>query len=251
MIAPTPVSALLHAVAVVKVGIFTILKVIIYIFGIHFISKWGGMLICICAAITILISSIICLKQDNLKRLLAYSTISQLSYCLLAASIMTPKAIIAAVLHMISHAVAKIVLFFSAGCFYTATYKTSIKETAGLGKEMPIVGLCFTICALSILGVPPLIGFFSKLYILSAAHSLDNVSLIVIVVILISTVLNAAYFIPVIYNLWWEKKLDHEELVVHKEIPFSMILPIIMITLIASLLFLFGNRLIKFIEMII
>jgi len=198
MVAPTPVSALLHAVAVVKAGVFTVVKVIVYIFGVDLLSKTAeaGWLIYIAGA-TILIASVIALRQDNLKRRLAYSTVSQLSYVIIAAAILTPISIMGAALHIAAHAVGKITLFFAAGSVYTAAHKTEISQMNGIGRRMPWTMTAFGIASLSMIGLPATAGFLSKWYMLQGAAQTNQ--WFPLVVIVLSTLLNAAYFLPIVY----------------------------------------------------
>ena len=205
MVAPTPVSALLHAVAVVKAGVFTITKVIVYIFGVDFLfatpsADWLDY----AAAFTIIAASIVALRQQNLKRLLAYSTVAQLSYVVLAAAILKPLAEIGAAIHMVAHAFGKITLFFAAGVIYVASKKTELYQLRGIGRRMPITMTAFTIGALSMIGVPPTGGFVSKWYILAGAFQADNY--LALMTIIISTALNAAYFLPIVYMAWFMKE---------------------------------------------
>ncbi|MBT4355469.1 MAG: monovalent cation/H+ antiporter subunit D family protein, partial [Rhodospirillaceae bacterium] len=159
MVAPTPVSALLHAVAVVKAGVFTVLKVIVYIFGIDFLSATGASTWLIwVASFTLLVSSLIALSKDNLKARLAYSTVSQLSYIVLAAALATKLSILGAGLHIATHALGKITLFMCAGAIYVATRKTEISDMDGLGRLMPFTFIAFAIGAFSIIGLPPFAG---------------------------------------------------------------------------------------------
>jgi multicomponent Na+:H+ antiporter subunit D len=138
MVAPTPVSALLHAVAVVKAGVFSVLKVAVYVFGLEFLSADGlSDVLMWLAAITIVTASVIAIYQDNLKRRLAYSTISQLSYITLGAALATSSAVLGAGLHIAMHAVGKITLFFCAGAIYVAAHKTNVSQLDGLGRRMP------------------------------------------------------------------------------------------------------------------
>jgi multicomponent Na+:H+ antiporter subunit D len=201
MVAPTPVSALLHAVAVVKAGVFTIVKVIVYIFGFEtlFAEPSSGWLLYL-AAFTIVAASVVALRQGNLKRMLAYSTIGQLSYVVMAAAILKPLSEIGAAIHMVAHAFGKITLFFAAGAIYTASKKTEIAELAGIARRMPWTMAAFTIGALSMIGVPPTAGFVSKWYILAGAFQSNNY--VAIFTIIISTVLNAAYFLPILFLAW-------------------------------------------------
>lgn len=202
MVAPTPVSALLHAVAVVKAGVFSVIKVIIYTFGpLTLISSGQGTWLIYMAGATILIASFIALFQDNLKRRLAYSTVSQLSYIIIAAALLSPLSLMAATLHIAAHAFGKITLFFAAGSIYTAAHKTEISQLDGIGRRMPFTMGAFTIGALSMIGLPPTAGFISKWYLLSAAWETEYV--FVVVVIVLSTLLNAAYFLPIIYRAFF------------------------------------------------
>lgn len=203
MVAPTPVSALLHAVAVVKAGVFTITKVIVYIFGIDFLfaepsSGW----LFYAAAFTIIAASVVALRQQNLKRLLAYSTIAQLSYVVMAAAILKPLAEVGAAMHMVAHAFGKITLFFAAGAIYVASKKTELPQLQGIGRRMPFTMTAFTIGALSMIGVPPTAGFVSKWYILAGAFQADNY--LALATIIASTALNAAYFLPIVYMAWFK-----------------------------------------------
>ena len=150
MVAPTPVSALLHAVAVVKAGVFSVVKVIVYIFGVDNLAQAGlggaADWLVVVAGFTILAASVVALRADNLKRRLAYSTISQLSYVVMAAALLAPLSLIGAVLHIAAHAVGKITLFFAAGAIYTAAHKTEVSQLDGIGRRMPWTMGAFAIC---------------------------------------------------------------------------------------------------------
>lgn len=237
MVAPTPVSALLHAVAVVKAGVFTVTKVIIYIFGVDFLfaepsSAW----LLYVAAFTVITASVVALQQQNLKRLLAYSTVAQLSYVIMAAAILKPMAEVGAVIHIVAHAFGKITLFFAAGAIYTASKKTELFQLRGIGRRMPWTMAAFTIGALSMIGVPPTGGFVSKWYILGGAFQADNY--VALVTIVLSTVLNAAYFLPIIYMAWFSA--EDESSKPHGEAPFPAVLALT-ITAILTLGFFFLN----------
>lgn len=238
MVAPTPVSALLHAVAVVKAGVFTITKIIVYIFGIDFLfaEPSSGWLI-YAAAFTIIVASIVALQQQNLKRLLAYSTVAQLSYVVMAAAILKPLAEVGAAVHMVAHAFGKITLFFAAGAIYTAAKKTELHQLRGIARRMPWTMAAFTIGALSMIGVPPTGGFVSKWYILAGAFQADNY--VAIAAIIASTALNAAYFLPIIYMAWFLEE-DVPPAKEHGEAPFAAVLAL-MITAALTLLFFFFN----------
>jgi multicomponent Na+:H+ antiporter subunit D len=197
MVAPTPVSALLHAVAVVKAGVFTVVKVIVFIFGIDFLRTINSEWLVYVAGATILIASLIALRQDNLKLRLAYSTVSQLSYVVIAAAVLAPISVVGAVFHIAAHAAGKITLFFCAGSIHTAAHKTKVSELDGIGRRMPWTMTAFTIGSLSMIGVPPAAGFVSKWYVLTGA--LAGKQPFVVVVLILSTMLNAAYFLPIVY----------------------------------------------------
>lgn len=204
MVAPTPVSALLHAVAVVKAGVFTVLKVIVYIFGIDALAAAGtGEWLLWAAGFTIIAASLIALRQDNLKKRLAYSTVSQLSYIVLAAAILTPISAIGAAMHIAGHAVAKITLFFAAGSIYTAAHKTEISELNGIGWKMPWTMTAFAIGSVAMIGLPPTSGFFGKWFMLSAAGTKQD--WLVIAVLVLSTVLNACYFLPILMRAFFRQ----------------------------------------------
>ncbi|MEJ2532965.1 MAG: monovalent cation/H+ antiporter subunit D family protein [Halioglobus sp.] len=214
MVAPTPVSALLHAVAVVKAGVFTLTKIIVYVFGVDFLfdTPSSGWLV-YAAAFTIVAASVVALRQQNLKRLLAYSTVAQLSYVVMAAAVLKPLAEVGAAIHMVAHAFGKITLFFAAGAIYTAAKKTELQQLRGIGRRMPWTMGAFTVGALSMIGVPPTAGFVSKWYILAGSFQADN--LLAVFTIIASTVLNAAYFLPIIFMAWFAQEeagsRDHGE----------------------------------------
>jgi multicomponent Na+:H+ antiporter subunit D len=242
MVAPTPVSALLHAVAVVKAGVFTITKIIVYIFGIEFLfdapsSQW----LLYAAAFTIITASIVALRQTNIKRLLAYSTIAQLSYVVMAAAILKPLAEVGASLHMVAHAFGKITLFFAAGAIYVASKKTEIHQLRGIGRRMPWTMAAFTIGALSMIGVPPTAGFVSKWYILAGAFEADN--LVAVFTIIASTVLNAAYFLPILYMAWFEREKEGGK--EHGEAPFLAVLALCLTAVLTLAFFLFNGPVIE------
>lgn len=197
MVAPTPVSALLHAVAVVKAGVFTMLKIGIYIFGIDFLATTGASVwLMWLAAFSIVAASVIAMTKDNLKARLAYSTISQLSYVTLGMALATSMGIVGGGLHVVMHAMGKITLFMCAGSIYVATHKTEISDMSGLGRAMPITFSAFLIGALSIIGLPPLGGSWSKWMLMMGA--VDTGQMVIIAVLLVSSLLNVAYLMPIV-----------------------------------------------------
>lgn len=236
MVAPTPVSALLHAVAVVKAGVFSIVKITVYVIGVDNLSRLGaGEWLAYVAGGTVILASIIALRQDDLKRRLAYSTISQLSYVVLAVSVLTPLSIVGATLHIAAHAFGKITLFFAAGAIYTATHKTKISQLDGIGRRMPWTMTAFAIGALGMIGVPPTFGFVSKWFIVGAAFADQHY--FVLAVIVLSTLLNAAYFMPIVQAAFLkpESATPHA----HGEAPWPMVVALTATASATILLFLF------------
>lgn len=220
MVAPTPVSALLHAVAVVKAGVFTVTKIIVYIFGVDFLfSEISSSWLVFAASFTIVTASIVALRQTNLKKMLAYSTVSQLSYVILATAVLKPLAEVGAMIHIVAHAFGKITLFFAAGAIYVASKKTELHQLAGIGRRMPFTMAAFSIAALSMIGVPPTGGFVSKWYILAGAFQAGN--MVAILTMMASTALNAAYFLPIIYMAWFAKEAPDAK--PHGEAPITMV----------------------------
>ena len=244
MVAPTPVSALLHAVAVVKSGVFIMLKVFLFIFGVDVLIQSGANIIIILfASFTIISSSFIALNQDNIKLRLAYSTIGQLSYIVLATAILAPYSILAAVLHLIFHALGKIMLFLSAGIIATQTGIKNVSEMNNLSSKLPITCLLMTIGAIIMIGLPPTIGFISKWYLLLGIMESENLYLLI--VIILSTLLNASYYFPMIYKSYFEKaKFDYKSPSC-EDMPLAF--PVIIVGFIAVILFFKTDFIIKFI----
>jgi multicomponent Na+:H+ antiporter subunit D len=196
MVAPTPVSALLHAVAVVKAGVFAVVKVVVYVFGLETLTATGAnewLIVVACASM--LVASLIALSLDNLKARLAYSTVSQLAYVVLGAALATPTSIIGSGLQIAIHAAAKITLFFCAGAIYTAHHLTEVSQMTGIGRKMPVTMLAFLIASLSIVGLPPL-GGWSKWTL--ALGALDAGHVVVVGVLMLGSLLSAGYLLPVV-----------------------------------------------------
>jgi len=237
MVAPTPVSALLHAVAVVKAGVFTVLKVSVYIFGIDTIadlvvSDW----LVIIAALTIILASAIALRKDNFKARLAYSTVSQLSYITMGAMLGIAAGAIGGGLHIAMHAFGKITLFFCAGAVLVTAHKSNISELNGIGRRMPWTMGAFAIGAISMIGAPPFAGFISKWYLLGGAFQSEH--WIAVGAIVISTLLNAAYFMPIVYAAFFKEDDPQHSHGEHGEAPLPIVLAMI-ITASATLLIFF------------
>jgi multicomponent Na+:H+ antiporter subunit D len=226
MVAPTPVSALLHAVAVVKVGVFSTTRVMLYLFGVDTMSALNlGVATAWFVSFTILVASLVALSKDNLKARLAYSTVSQLSYIILGVALLTPAAIEGGLLHIVSHAFAKITLFFCAGAIYVASRKKDISEMKGLGRAMPLTFGAFAVASLSMIGVPPAAGFVSKWYLLTGA--LDAHQLGIMAVLLVSTLLNAAYFMPVVYQGFFSSPTCAENTLSVREASPALLIPLL------------------------
>ena len=225
MVAPTPVSALLHAVAVVKAGVFTVLKVVVYVFGLDLLTATGANLwLMYAAGITILLASLIAMQQDNLKRRLAYSTVSQLSYIVLGAATANALGVIGGGMHIAMHAFGKITLFFCAGAIYVATHKTEISDMRGLGRSMPFTMGAFAIGALSVIGLPPAGGTWSKWYLALAAA--DTGQVVFVAVLMISSLLNIAYLLPIPVRGFFSPPPDGPERPPIREAPLFCVVPL-------------------------
>ncbi len=210
MVAPTPVSALLHAVAVVKVGVFATVRVMLYVFGTDTMQACHlSMPTAYIASFTIITASIIALSKNNLKARLAYSTVSQLSYIILGIALIAPLGVqggVGGLFHIAGHAFAKITLFFCAGAIYVTAHKKDISELDGLGRKMPWTFAAFGLAALSMIGAPPVGGFISKWYLL--VGSLKAHAYVILCVLIASTLLNAAYFAPVVFRAFFGKPAE-------------------------------------------
>ena len=207
MVAPTPVSGLLHAVAVVKSGVFAVSRVVLDVYGPVQMSEWGlGLPLAIVAAATILIASVIALRQDNLKRRLAYSTISQLSYIILGLALLSPSGLVGGLLHIPAHAFMKLTLFFAAGAIHVETHIDDISDMVGIGRRMPVTMAAFGIASVGMAGLPLVAGFVSKWYLLIG--SLTAGQTVFVLVLLASGLLNVAYFWPIVYQAFFQTPAD-------------------------------------------
>jgi multicomponent Na+:H+ antiporter subunit D len=242
MAAPTPVSALLHAVAVVKAGVFGIIRVSMFIFGPAIMAQFGlNTVLIVFAVVTILAGSFLALKQDNLKKRLAYSTVAHLSYIVLGVGIMSSTALIGSLLHIAFHATMKITLFFCAGAIYVHLHKENISELDGIGKVMPWTLGAFTLASMGLAGIPPVNGFISKWYL--GVGAAESGQILLIVVLVISGVLNAAYFSPIIYRSFFRKGKAQEK---HKKEKPAMVIPLVLTACLSVLLGLFPNLFFSF-----
>lgn len=232
MVAPSPVSALLHAVAVVKTGVFTLIKLVVYIFGIEHLQQmmavdfYAGSWLAPLAALSVVCAAFMALQQDDLKTRLAYSTISQLGYVVLAVSFFHASAVLAAMVQMLAHAFAKITLFFGAGAITTMTGKKRVSELYGMGYVMPWSMAAFTLAGVALIGLPPALGFFAKFELISEAAA--SAQHLILVAIVISTLLSAAYVLPILIRLWCYPPTEQTPKTgrsqIRKEAPFSMAL---------------------------
>jgi multicomponent Na+:H+ antiporter subunit D len=244
MVAPTPVSALLHAVAVVKSGVYILIKIMIYIFGLNVLKDIGANLFILFASLTIILSSIIALKQDSIKLRLAYSTIGQLSYIVLGVAILAPYSILASVLHIIFHALGKIILFLASGSIATQTGIKNVTKMDNLSSRLPYTCLLMSLGALIMVGLPPTIGFISKWYLVIGI--IESNQLYLLIIIIASTILNASYYFPLIYRSYFISK--NINLDMKNEEDIQLIAPVIIIGLISIILFFNLDSIIMFLE---
>jgi multicomponent Na+:H+ antiporter subunit D len=237
MVAPTPVSALLHAVAVVKAGVFCICRVMLSTFGLEILKSLDlGIVTAYIVSFTILVASIIALTKDDLKARLAYSTVSQLSYIVLGVALLDASGVTGGILHIVNHGFSKITLFFCAGAIYVASHKKKISDMEGIGYAMPFTMGAFAIASLSMIGVPPVAGFVSKWYLLNGALEIHNLP--IIIVLMASTLLNAGYFVPITIKAFFQGKREWKRENI-KEAPLTMVVPIVLASLISVALGLF------------
>jgi multicomponent Na+:H+ antiporter subunit D len=249
MVAPTPVSALLHAVAVVKAGVYCICRVILSGFGIEAMNRLGlGIPTAYVAAFTIVAASIIALTKDDLKARLAYSTVSQLSYVVLGVAMLTPLAVQGGVLHIANHAFSKITLFFTAGAIYVATHLKKVSQMKGLGWRMPWTFGAFGLASLSMIGIPPVCGFVSKWYLVNGAVNIGQT--ILLLALLLSTILNVGYFVPVVFNAFFRSPASGLNVEEYSEAPLTMVVPLFFTAVVSVLLGFYPETFMKFINIL-
>jgi multicomponent Na+:H+ antiporter subunit D len=245
MVAPTPVSALLHAVAVVKAGVFGMFRAVGFIIGpVAFGESGSSAVLAGLAAATIIISSLIALRQDNLKARLAYSTIGHLSYILLGLALISPIAWTGSMLHIVNHAFMKITLFFCAGAIYVKTHKIKVSELNGIGRQMPLTMGAFALASLGLAGMPPVNGFISKWFLISGAF--DAGQAIFVGVFLVSGLLNAGYFFSIVARAFF---LPAKNPVKFDEASPLMVVPLLVTAVMALYFGIFPENLPNFFEL--
>jgi multicomponent Na+:H+ antiporter subunit D len=248
MVAPTPVSALLHAVAVVKAGVFCVLRVILYVFGpdlLHDTGLW--LMLAYFVSFTIIASCFLALAQDNIKRRLAFSTINNLSIIILGAALLSSSAIKGGMLHIAYHGFMKITLFFVAGAIYVKAHKQNVSELNGLGRQMPLTFGAFAIGAMGVSGIPPICGFISKWYL--CLGSLEAHAIFFLFIFLTSAFLDAAFFFPIIYRAFF--KSPGEDVKPHfDEASMFMVVPLTATAAISLVLGIFPNTFLPFLEIV-
>ena len=238
MVAPTPVSALLHAVAVVKAGVFCICRVMLSTFGVGLLKNLDlGIITAYIVCFTIIVASIIALTKDDLKARLAYSTVSQLSYIVLGVALLGVSGVTGGLIHIVNHGFSKITLFFCAGAIFVASGKKKISDMNGIGYAMPLTMGAFGLASLSMIGVPPVAGFVSKWYLLNGALDINNLP--IIIVLMTSTLLNAGYFAPITINAFFRNRRSDWKRSDIKEAPMTMVVPLVIASVISVLLGLF------------
>lgn len=242
MVAPTPVSALLHAVAVVKAGVFTVLKVCVFIFGIDLLAVLPStQFLLYLAGASILLASLVAMRQDNLKARLAYSTVSQLGYITMGALLATSAGVMGSSMHIATHAFGKITLFFCAGAILVAAHKSKISEMRGLGRQMPITMAAFFIASLSIIGVPPTGGTWSKWFLLMG--TIETEQLVLMGILMVSSLLNIAYLLPIPFHAFFSADKISSSNVGIKEAPLPSLIALCVTTVGCVLLFVYPQPL--------
>ncbi|MQA89024.1 MAG: monovalent cation/H+ antiporter subunit D family protein [Gemmatimonas sp.] len=250
MVAPTPVSALLHAVAVVKAGVFAILKISVYIFGTTFLQDVGAsQIFAYVAGATILLASLVAFTKDNLKARLAYSTIGQLSYIVLGAMLANSYGIVGGAMHIVMHAFGKITLFFGAGAILVAAHRTQVSQLDGIGRMMPVTMAAFLIGALSITGLPPTGGTWSKWYL--ALGTLEAGEPILLAVLMLSSLLNIGYLLVIPARAFFAPA--DPELLAHpvREAPMPILIAMVITASVSIGLFFFPDPLFDLVRMVV
>lgn len=245
MAAPTPVSALLHAVAVVKSGVFAVLRVVGYVFGTDVMGSYGlNDILIVLAGATIILASLIAFNQDNLKRRLAYSTVGHLSYIVLGVALITPIGITGGIMHIAAHATMKITLFFCAGAIYVNLHRTEISQLDGIAKVMPWTMGAFVIGSMGLAGIPPINGFFSKWNL--ALGALEGDMIFPVIILVVSGLLNVGYLFPIIYRAYFKKGEGLEK---YGEASPLMVVPIVITAALSILFGLFPNLFFNFYDL--
>jgi len=240
MVAPTPVTALLHAVAVVKAGVFCISRVMLSTFGTNILQDLGiGLITAYFVSFTILAACIIALTKDDLKARLAYSTVSQLSYIILGVALLDNTGVLGGIIHIVNHGFSKITLFFCAGAIYVAHHKKKISDMAGIGYAMPFTMGAFALASLSMIGAPPVAGFVTKWYLLNGALEIQNIP--IVIVLLASSLLNAGYFVPITFRAFFQGKKERWSRKDIQEAPLTMVAPLVLASLISLVLGIFPD----------
>lgn len=250
-VAPTPVTALLHAVAVVKSGAFAIIRLTYYSFGTDFLrGTWAQNVVMLVTMFTIVYGCSRAVKETHLKRRLAYSTISNLSYILFGAAIMTPLGLVGALSHLVFHAVIKISSFFCAGAIIHQTERNYVHELDGMGYKMPCIFGIFTVSALALMGVPGLAGFISKWNLASAAVESGNViAYFGIACLLVSALLTAIYMMSIVVRAFFPgKDFDYGTLNTVKDPNWKMLMPLFVFTIFIILFGIYSQPLVNFFE---
>ncbi|UIJ36814.1 monovalent cation/H+ antiporter subunit D family protein [Desulfobaculum bizertense] len=246
MVAPTPVSALLHAVAVVKAGVFSVSRIVLSGFGVSVMDQlFLGIPTAYVAAFTIVAASLIALTKDDIKARLAYSTVSQLSYIVIGVCMLTPLAVQGGLAHIAHHAFSKITLFMGAGAIFVVSQTRNISEMNGYGRKMPWTFGAFAIASLSMIGVPPVCGFVSKWYMIKGAVDINR--MVILCALLLSTFLNAGYFAPISFKAFFGKPKSEADLAALHEAPISMVLPLCLTAAVSVLLGLYPELFMNFI----
>jgi multicomponent Na+:H+ antiporter subunit D len=247
MVAPTPVSGLLHAVAVVKVGAFFLFRLVNDVFGIELLSRLFAdfNFLMYIASFTIIFASLKAVFQSNLKKRLAYSTISQISYIALALSTFSPLGLFAAMFQIITHAISKILLFFVAGAFYTSSHSNQVVDITGMGRKHKVAGLAFVFASLSLCGIPLTMGFWNKGIMF---YNLINAEYhFAVVIMIISAFLSFMYLSPICYVIF--KNVPQKQLQKYGKIPLTFDFVFVFLVLINLLVFvLFGLFFINYVN---